>query len=69
MLQTANRFAIVGIAFLALSLSGAVFLTADLVFGLGFALGMATAILALLSWAWFGLPLHRRVRDGNGDRR
>lgn len=67
MLQTANRFAIVGIAFLALSLGGAVFLTADLVFGLGFALGMAAAILALLAWAWFGLPLHRRVRDGSGD--
>jgi hypothetical protein len=64
MLRTANRFTIVGIAFLAASIAGAVFLTADLVFGLWFALGMAAVILALLAWAWFLLPLTRRALDG-----
>lgn len=68
MLHTANRFTIVGIAFLAGSIAGAVFLAADLVFGLGFALTMAAGMLALLGWTWFGLPLSRRVQDGmNGS--
>jgi hypothetical protein len=68
MLHTANRFTIVGIAFLAGSMAGAVFLAADLVFGLGFALAMAAGMLVLLVWTWFGLPLTRRVQDGvNGD--
>ncbi len=64
MLRTANRFTIVGIAFMALSIGGAVFLAADLVFGVWFAVGMAVSILALLAWAWFGLPIARRARDG-----
>ena len=65
MLHTANRFTIVGIAFLAGSMAGAVFLAADLVFGIGFALTMAAGMLVLLAWAWFGLPLSRRVQDGS----
>lgn len=67
MLHTANRFTIVGIAFLAGSMAGAVFLAADLVFGLGFALTMAAGMLVLLAWTWFGLPLTRRVQDGMID--
>jgi hypothetical protein len=66
MLRTANRFTIAGIAFLALSIGGAVFLIADLVFGLADALAIAGAIVGLLAWTWFALPLSRRVRDGNG---
>jgi hypothetical protein len=68
MLHTANRFTIVGIAFLAGSMAGAVFLAADLVFGLGFAITMAAGMLGLLMWAWFGLPLSRRVQDGMNGR-
>jgi hypothetical protein len=65
MLRTANRFSIVGIAFLALSITSAVVLTADLLFGLAAAIGVGLAILALLVWAWFAIPLVRRVRDGD----
>lgn len=67
LLRTANRFAITGIAFLALAIGGAVFLIADLVFGLGPALTFAFAILALLTWTWFVLPVSRRVRDPDVD--
>lgn len=66
MLRTANRFTIAGIAFLAMSIGGAVFLIADLVFGLADALAIAGAMVGLLAWTWFALPLSRRVRDGNG---
>lgn len=69
MLHTANRFTVVGIAFLAGSMAGAVFLAADLVFGIGFALAMAAGMLALLAWTWFGLPLSRRIEDGADDDR
>jgi uncharacterized protein DUF6328 len=65
MLRTANRFSIVGIAFLALSITSAVVLTADLLFGPAAAIGVGLAILTLLVWAWFAIPLVRRVRDGD----
>jgi predicted membrane channel-forming protein YqfA (hemolysin III family) len=63
MLRTANVFAIVGIAFLATAIFGAVLFTGDLVFGLPFAAVVAALVLGLLVWAWFALPLWRRARD------
>lgn len=67
MLQTSNRFAIVGITFLALSITCAVILVADLLFGTGAAVGFGLGVLAFLVWAWFAIPLSRRVRDANED--
>ena len=67
MLRTSNRFAIVGIGFLALSIALAVILTADLLFGTAAAVGVGLAVLAFLVWAWFAIPFTRRVRDEDGD--
>jgi amino acid transporter len=63
MLRTSNRFAIVGIVFLALSVTSAVVLTSDLMFGLGTAAMIGLGVLAFLVWIWFAIPLARRLRD------
>jgi amino acid transporter len=66
MLRTSNRFAIVGIAFLALSVTSAVVLTTDLMFGLGTASLVGLGVLLFLVWVWFAIPLARRLRDEEG---
>jgi len=66
MLRTSNRFAIAGIAFLALSVTLAVVLTADLMFGLATAVIIGLGALAFLVWVWFAIPLTRRLRDEDG---
>ncbi|HEX2496139.1 MAG TPA: DUF6328 family protein [Gaiellaceae bacterium] len=64
MLRTSNRLAITGMAFLALALSGAVWLVTDLTFDSGAAVGLVTAATAaFLFWFWYGLPLTRRIQD------
>jgi hypothetical protein len=63
MMRTSNAFAIVGIAFLALSITLAVLLTSDLLFGWSVAVGVGVAVLGFLVWVWFAIPLSRRVRD------
>jgi len=63
MLRTSNRFAIAGIAFLALSVVLAVVLTADLMFGLATAVIVGLCVLLFLVWVWFAIPLTRRLRD------
>ena len=63
MLRTSNRFAIVGIAFLALSVTLAVVLTADLMFGLATAVIVGLGAFAFLVWVWFAIPLTRRIRE------
>jgi amino acid transporter len=63
MLRTSNRFAIVGIAFLALSVALAVLLTADLMFGLATAVIVGLLAFAFLVWIWFAIPLTRRIQD------
>ena len=66
MLRTSNRFAIVGIGFLALSVTMAVVLTADLLFGLATAVLVGLATFAFLVWVWFAIPVTRKLRDENG---
>jgi hypothetical protein len=67
MLRTSNAFAIVGIAFLALSITLAVLLITDLLFGWSVAVGVGVAVLGFLAWVWFAIPLSRRVRDESDD--
>jgi protein-S-isoprenylcysteine O-methyltransferase Ste14 len=67
MLRTSNAFAIVGIGFLALSITFAVILTSDLLFGWPVAVGVGVVVLGFLVWAWFAIPLSRRVRDESDD--
>jgi hypothetical protein len=66
MLQTSNRFAVVGIGFLALSVTMAVVLTADLLFGLATAAMVGLATFAFLVWVWFAIPVARKLRDEDG---
>lgn len=63
MLVTANRLAIAGTAFLALSMSAVVFVVTDVVFDLVVATVVALAAAAVFAWFWYGLPLVRRLRD------
>ena len=66
MLRTSNRFAIVGIGFLALSVTMAVILTADLLFGLATAMLVGLATFVFLAWIWFAIPVTRKIRDEEG---
>lgn len=63
LLQIANVFAIVGLAFLALGMTAVVFLVTDLLFK-----GMTTVVVTSLTAAlflsvWFLLPLVRKAQD------
>jgi hypothetical protein len=58
----ANRFAIVGLAFLALAMSGIVLLITDVLFG-GVATAFATAATALVfAILWYVMPFLRRLK-------
>jgi hypothetical protein len=63
MLATANHFAIAGTVLLALAIGGAALLVADLLYGVPIAAAVAAALLAVISWCWFGIPLVRKARD------
>ena len=63
LLSSANRFAIAGLAMLALALTGASLLVADLLYGNAAASIVMACTLGVLVWCWFGLPLRRRARD------
>jgi Family of unknown function (DUF6328) len=58
----ANRFAIVGLAFLALAMTGIVLLITDVLFG-GLATALATAATALVfAVLWYVMPFLRRLK-------
>ena len=63
MLETSNRLAIAGIAFLALSISAVVYLITSVVFNRAVAAGVAVAMAGFITWLWFGLPLARKLED------
>ena len=60
LLLTSNRMAIAAAGFLALSLTGAIFLVADVIYA-GPVVGIVGGIAAAwFVWFWFGLPILRR---------
>jgi high-affinity Fe2+/Pb2+ permease len=62
----ANRFAIIGLSFLALAMSGVVLLITDLLYG-GAAAAVATGISACgFALLWYGMPLRRRLYRQGG---
>jgi hypothetical protein len=63
MLVTANRLAIAGTAFLALAMTCALFLIADVLFDQLWAGVVAAAAGGGFAWFWYGLPLSRRARS------
>lgn len=65
LVQTANLLAIVGTAFLAFALSGAVFLVTDLVFESTMTAIATAATAAMLATLWYGLPGYRWLRESD----
>ena len=63
LLLTSNRFAIVGLTFLALAMIGAVMLIADYVFSPTLTVVAALVSVALLGTLWAILPIMRRTRE------
>ena len=67
MLQTANVLSIAGTVFLALGVTGVVFLVTDMLYQRTWAAVVAAAIAAGFAWFWYGLPLQRRLRRRTDD--
>jgi hypothetical protein len=63
MIRTANVFALVGLAFLAIALTAATFLITDFVFGLGASIAVTSVMGALLLGVWYAIPLSRYLGD------
>jgi hypothetical protein len=64
MLMVSNRVAIAGIFSLAVAVSAAVFLVAEVVVGDVIAVALAAAAVAGFGILWYGLPLYGKMRDG-----
>lgn len=63
LLKTSNRLVIVGMGFLALAMSLAVFLIADLIFSRRWAVVSVSAVGFLFALFWFVLPVIRNIRN------
>jgi hypothetical protein len=62
LLVVSNRLAISGTVFLALAISGSVFVVTDMLFNATGAAAVAAATAAFFGWLWYGLPLLRLAR-------
>jgi hypothetical protein len=65
--KAASRFAVLGLALLALAITCAVDLVLDLVLGRTTALFIAAGLFAVLVLAWVALPLAKRYGDDPSD--
>jgi len=63
MVTLGNHFLLWGLGFVAVSMSLAVGLISEFVFGTIMALIGGLGVGAALAWFWFGLPLSRRTQD------
>src|SRR6478609_3085 len=63
----ANRFAIVGLVFLALAMTGAILLITDVLFSTAAAAVTAAIALCVFGFFWFALPLKRRFKLSAGQ--
>jgi len=61
LLIVSNRFAIAGTTFLAISISGTVFVVTDMLFNETSAAVVAGLTAAFFGWFWYGMPLLRRL--------
>ncbi len=62
LLVVSNRMAIAGTAFLALAITGTVFVVTDVLFESLSAAILAGGTAAFFGWFWYGMPLIRRAR-------
>jgi Family of unknown function (DUF6328) len=63
----ANRFAIVGLLFLALAMTGAILLITDVLFSTAAAVIVSVLALCVFGFFWFALPLRRRLQLSAGQ--
>ena len=63
MLRISNLFAIVGLVLLTFAMASVVFLITNVLYGSGAAVPVALVVLAVLGFAWFAVPLFRKVED------
>ena len=63
MLFTATHLAVAGLVLITLSVSGVVFMVADLMFGAVAATTAAASLAGWFAWFWFALPSWRRRRQ------
>jgi hypothetical protein len=62
-----NRFAIIGLALLALAMTGAILLVTDFLFSMAAALVAAGVALCVFGFFWFAMPLRRRLKLSAGQ--
>ena len=62
LLVVSNRLAIAGTVFLALAISGTVFVVTDMLFDAPSAAVVAALTAGVFAWLWYALPLLRRRR-------
>lgn len=62
-----NRFAIIGLAMLALAMTGAILLVTDFLFSKTAAFIAAGVALCVFGFFWFAMPLQRRLRLSAGQ--
>lgn len=67
MVVTGSHFAIAGNAFLAIAMTGSVYLITSIMFGSVAAGISATTTGLMLAWLWFVFPLVRRHGEGAND--
>ena len=65
LLEVGNRYAITGTIFLALAMTGVVFVITDFLYDSGPAIIATSAGAGLFAFLWFGVPLLRRARKGS----
>jgi predicted membrane channel-forming protein YqfA (hemolysin III family) len=63
MLQAANRMAIAGTVFLAVSITAVVYVITSVLFSTAAALAVAAGVAGLVGWLWYSLPLLRRAQE------
>jgi len=62
-----NRFAIIGLALLALAMTGAILLITDVLFSTPAAVVTAGLALSVFGFFWFAMPLRRRLKLSAGQ--
>lgn len=63
----ANRFAIAGLGFLALAMTGAIALITDVLFGTAMTVVTSVGAFSMFALLWYALPLWRRFRTDEED--
>ena len=63
MLKVSNRYAILGTAFLALAMTGVVFLITDFLYDSGLAIFATAWGAGMFTFLWFGIPILRSIRE------